>query len=320
MKPHLDLDAQVALLEKRGLEISISLDLSQFLKDHNYYRLRGYFHPFLETETDISSSGKFSAGTTGQVIKDLVEFDRRLRNLLFEALAVFETRFRASLAYHAGKVNPFIHLEGPGTVAEFDAHSEQGSGESQRDLWVKGYNSTLEKHKKNDIVRWHIDRYDGRIPIWAAVELLDFGKISKLYRSLEECVASQIASDFGGGAIFVKSMVATLNDLRNHVAHHSRIWNFHYPVAPIANYSKLPTKLHHLASLSDYERHKLFTRLSLLMFLDSERDFAINFTNRLLDILLALPRSDSLSPMSMGMADGFRQSELWISYFLRNGF
>lgn len=318
MKPHLSLDSQINLLLDRKLEIADPGTFKVFIKNHNYYRLRGYFHPFLTEDTIDVQASVFKPGSTSQVIEELVDFDRTLRNLLFEALAVFETRFRASLAYHAGAMNPYIHLDGPGTTADFKK-SQTGDGPSAHETWLNGYWSTLDKHRKNDIVRWHLERYQGRIPIWAAVELLDFGKISKLYRGMEEDLATKIADDFGGGAVFVKGLAATLNDLRNHVAHQSRLWNFHYPVAPVARRNKLPELLLHLADLTDYERHKLFTRLSLMLFLDTNNDFGINFSARLLEQLHKLPHSEYLSQRSMGFAEPFKNSVLWSRYFSRNG-
>lgn len=318
MKPHLSLDSQINLLVERKLEIADPDTFKVFIKNHNYYRLRGYFHPFL-TEDDVDmQAGMFKPRSTSQVIQELVDFDRTLRNLLFEALAVFETRFRASLAYHAGEVNPYVHLDGPGTTIEFRT-SPAGDVPSAHQTWLDGYWSTLEKHRKNDIVRWHLQRYQGRIPIWAAVELLDFGKVSKLYRGMEEDLASRIAADFGGGAVFVKGLAATLNDLRNHVAHQSRLWNFHYPVAPVARRAKLPELLSHLADLTDYERHKLFTRLSLMLFLDNHNDLGIDFSVRLFKQLQDLPVSQYLSQRSMGFAEPFKTSALWSRYFKWNG-
>jgi len=48
---------------------------------------------------------------------------------------------------------------------------------------------------------------DGKFPIWAAVELLDFGNISRLFAGLDEPVATAVANEFGGGARFMKGVV-----------------------------------------------------------------------------------------------------------------
>jgi len=102
MKPHLTLEAQLSLLATNGLKVSDPDLFLIFLRQQNYYRLRGYFHPFL-AEVGGKVTNQFMPQSTDQTIIELVEFDRRLRSLLFEALAVLETQFRSVLAYHAGK-------------------------------------------------------------------------------------------------------------------------------------------------------------------------------------------------------------------------
>jgi len=84
MKPHLTLEAQLSLLMTNGLEVSDPDVFLIFLKQQNYYRFRGYFHPFL-AEIDGKVTNQFKPQSTDQTIIELVEFDRMLRSLLFEA-------------------------------------------------------------------------------------------------------------------------------------------------------------------------------------------------------------------------------------------
>ena len=84
MKPHLTLEAQLSLLVTNGLEVSDPDVFLIFLKQQNYYRLRGYFHPFL-AEVDGKATEQFKPQSAAQTIIELVEFDRMLRSLLFEA-------------------------------------------------------------------------------------------------------------------------------------------------------------------------------------------------------------------------------------------
>lgn len=309
MKPHLTIEQQIELLLQRGLNIDNPSNFGIFLKDHNYYRVRGYFHPFL-LESDFGKSSQFKPETTDTTIIKLVEFDRNLRNFLFEALAIFETKLRSSVAYHAGSVNPYLHIDGQGLTAEFKHPSSDGNL-SKFDEWSIGYCNALEKHSKNEIVLKHVETYNGVLPIWAAVELLELGKVSSLLRALEEPIASRISGDFDCSVALFKSIVATLNDLRNHVAHHSRIWNFHYPISPKVSSKKMPMELQHLAGTTDYQRHKLYSRISLLLWLEKGNSLNVDFENRMLSILRVLPISPSISHAAMGWSEEFRNSSLW---------
>jgi len=271
--------------------------------------LRGFFHPFLDTDQNQRATN-FKPGISDSHIVDLVEFDRKLRNLLFDALAIFETQFRSILAYYAGQVSPYIHLNGIGLSVEFKKPRPDQDG-SEHDEWILKYKESIEKHEANSIVLWHQNNYQGVLPIWAAVELLELGKVSKLFRALDEPIATRVAEEFQMGAIFLKGVVASLNDLRNHVAHHSRVWNFHYPINPPARARKLPAGLLHLSKISDYDRHKLFTRLSLLLWLDSCNSFGIGFKARLFELLYEIPKSKSITYLSMGYTKEFSISPIW---------
>jgi abortive infection bacteriophage resistance protein len=312
MKPHLSLEEQCQLLIDRGLIVVDRVEFLDFLKNHNYYRLRGYFHPFL-MKFDDSVSDLFTPGTEAQTIKELVDFDRRLSMLLFEVLGIFETRFRASVAFHASRVNPYLHLTADSFTEEF-ATKQSNAELSPYEEWLNGYLSALEKNRKTEFVRWHRDAKDGRLPIWAAVEILDLGKVSKLYRGLSESITAKIAEDFHVNAAFLKGTIACLNNLRNHVAHHTRIWNQHFTSNPTLRPSKLPYELLHLNEQSDSESHKLFTRLSLLLWFDEQLHFEVDFPNRLFQLLRELPQSESLALESMGFGDSFRKSSLWRNF------
>ena len=82
-------------------------------------------------------SDQHRPGTTAETILSLNEFDRKLRNLLFEALAVFETKFRASVAYHAVSKNPYLHLDGIGLSTDFTSKLQQ-DGQSKYTQWHIG--------------------------------------------------------------------------------------------------------------------------------------------------------------------------------------
>lgn len=317
MKSHLSLTEQCDLLMSRGLEVENVDGFIDFLSKQNYYRLAGYLHPFLVQHEGVVSK-QFKPGTSSQTVEDLVEFDRHLRTLLFEALAVFETRFRGSLAYHVGRRNPYLHIDGIGFAKEFTAVGEFGEDSPHRE-WLRGYEAAVKKHNRNDVVRWHEESNFGKLPIWAAVEILDFGKVARLYRGLEEDLASEIAIDFAGKGVFLNGAVASLNNLRNHVAHHGRIWNLHFPVNPTLRASKLPTELLHLSQQTSYAKHKLVTRLSLLLWFDKNSSFDIDFSNRLFALLRELPGSDSLSLQAMGYSETFAESDLWARFLNTKG-
>lgn len=68
--------------------------------------------------------------------------------------------------------------------------------------------------------------YGGELPIWVAIEVWDFGMLSKLYSGMKLGDRDRIAQKYGveRGKIFA-SWLRGLNFIRNVSAHHSRLWN-----------------------------------------------------------------------------------------------
>ncbi len=130
-KPHLSLAEQVGMLIERGLQVDNTELAMRALGRYNYYRLRGYFHVFLEQEIDSKTNvqvrtNRFLFGTTLENVLAIYDFDTQLRRVLLDALSEFELRLRTSIAYHAGKIDPHIHLNGNGLNSEFIKINSRG--------------------------------------------------------------------------------------------------------------------------------------------------------------------------------------------------
>ena len=88
-KPPLSHDAQLDLLQQRGLVIDDRRRALHYLSQLNYYRLGAYWLPF---ESDHNSH-EFHSGTTFEQVLNLYIFDRELRLLVAQWFT--NTRHRA---------------------------------------------------------------------------------------------------------------------------------------------------------------------------------------------------------------------------------
>jgi len=70
----------------------------------------------------------------------------------------------------------------------------------------------------------------------------------------------------------------------------------------------------HLHDLEDYERSKLFTRLSVLIWLDGENKFNLDLKSRLFALLHTLTESEYMKFSSMGYSSTFQSSNLWSGF------
>lgn len=66
----------------------------------------------------------------------------------------------------------------------------------------------------------------GRLPIWVAIEIWDFGALSRLFAGMNVKDQDVIAASYGlGTGRELEKWLRSLSYLRNVAAHHSRMWN-----------------------------------------------------------------------------------------------
>ncbi|WP_374972757.1 Abi family protein [Spongiibacter marinus] len=206
-----------------------------YLQRIGYYRLSAYWYPFRRFEVvQDSGTGKLSTRATDQFHIDthfldavnLYLFDKRLRLLLVDALERIEIALRVDLSYTLGRKSPFAHLEKSYFHPGFAGRPfRRGSPQSCFDAWQDKYQALVARSKE-DFVRHYHETHGDELPVWVAVELLDFGAISQLFGMLNVKDQSAIAQRYGVGDWKVfGSWLYSLSYLRNLVAHHSRLWN-----------------------------------------------------------------------------------------------
>lgn len=249
-------DEQVDLLKARGMDVGDREIAIAQLKHVSYYRLSGYWYPFRRIE-DGKRTDEFFPDTTLKDVMKLYSFDATLRSATFGALAPIELTMRALLGHTLGRVHECAHLER-------DVLNARAQGQSY-DLWLSRY--VRESHDSHEeFVKHHRRKYEGRLPVWAAVEILDWGGLTKLFGFSPREVQDEVAAEFGLRAPQLESWLKSLDIVRNVSAHHGRLFNRVFALAP-----RLPPagKFPALDSASPFTR--TFGHLSLIQFmLDSQ--------------------------------------------------
>ena len=218
------------MLQNRGLIITDRDKALKYLERIGYYRLSGYWYPFRKESTflDKKSDEFFEFATFEQVI-NLYIFDKKLRLLVIDAIERIEMAIRVDVAYILGVNNGLAYLEIKELHGKFSKqviNKGINKGKTQQEVWVEKFNVAIKRNQKTDFVKHHIEQYGGNLPIWVAIELLDFGMISTLYSGLKNNDKDKIALKYNveNGEIFAQ-WLRSLNHLRNIAAHHSRLWN-----------------------------------------------------------------------------------------------
>ena len=74
-------------------------------------------------------------------------------------------------------------------MRSFEAGSAEPSREGKPyEIWLEKYTKKLGRSHE-DCVSHHQDNYDGVLPVWAAVEIVDLGSLRYLFRVLSEVSA-----------------------------------------------------------------------------------------------------------------------------------
>lgn len=208
---------QLDLLASRGLTIGGRAEAVAFLSRVNYYRLSAYCIPFEQARHAFLPGAKF------EQVQALYELDRKLRQRVMEAVEIIEVATRTALAYHLSqRYGPFAHsavanFRDPAKHAEWMAEVLKETGRS-RETFVSHFKATYDEYPQ--------------LPIWAAVEIMSFGSLSKLFAELQEADKTEIAKTFGLHRQVFVSWLHTLVYIRNICAHHARLWNRELAIAP----------------------------------------------------------------------------------------
>jgi len=234
-KPHLTYEQQLSKLKRRGVACGDDGQALALLRTAGYYRISAYVYPFRQLLPATEQTGvryrsdAIRPGTTLQHIRDLWAFDRDLRLLCLDASETIEVGVRTRIAYVLGRRSTFGHVEERALdrMQCGRTRKEEPDGPTEFQRWISRYRQLLGGAKHEDYVRHHLATYpDDDLPIWVAVELLDFGAVARLLSLMRVEDQNEVAKGVNvSSGKRLHSMLRSLAYVRNLAAHHSRTWN-----------------------------------------------------------------------------------------------
>jgi abortive infection bacteriophage resistance protein len=290
-------DEQITQLKKRGLIIKDEEIARYYLASIGYYRLSGYWWPMLADKTNHI----FKPNSTFENIIAIYNFDKELRLILFDVIESIEIDFRTKLIYNLSleispwwfeDVNNFKNsMEHRNTLISIDRELQQ----------------TKENFIKQHYLKYHTDTR--RPPAWKTMEITSFGTISKLYGNLNNIIRAKniIAIEFGlVNHTFFPSWLQSISQIRNMVAHHSRLWNKNLPGRPRL-LSKPPFPW--LKDVPPASEHfMLYIHLCCMKYLLNIIKPKNDMTERLNRLLLTYTNID---PNVLGLKPNWQDEPLW---------
>ena len=293
-KPPLTIEQQIRRLKDRGMAIDDDSLAAHYLKHLNYYRLCAYWLPF---ERDHANH-RFRDGASFREVLNLYIFDRELRLLVLDAIERLEISVRTQWAYH------FSHRYGPHGYVERRYFKQDHRGWCHDDQ-VRRFAKEA-SHSKEEFIIHLLRQYEEDVPpLWAAVEIMSLGQLSKWIANLRHGRdRNSIARSYDMDEIILVSFLHHLSIVRNLCAHHSRLWNREFTFS-----FKLPkrTPAPVVPVINRRAQRKIYNTLVMMIwFLD-----CISPEHHFRKRLMALIEKHGIDSSAMGFPEGWRGLGFW---------
>ena len=242
LKKPLSFEVQLMhLINDKKLKVNNRKNALTILKHENYYRLSGYMIDFLD-EQDI-----FSQDVTFEKIYNIYKTEKEIRSTLFELVNDIEVYLKTQIAnYFSLKYGAIGYLN------PFNYKHEYGKDYSDVLHLLKKFNEIVSRNN-NLIVNHHNNKYNGFLPLWAMVELMSFGMISKFFSAMKTSDKKEICKIGYNDITYDKleSFYHCIAYLRNQCCHYQRFYRINHPIKPKA-YIARNIKLGKIRKISTY--------------------------------------------------------------------
>ena len=308
------IDQQLELLRSRGLKIDDDNKAKEYLQRIGYYRLSAYGFPFRQSKADVYSVvqtlDQFKPDTSFKNITDLYAFDKSLRLVVLDALERIEISLRTEVSLTLGAYGPNAHRDGQFFDRDF-LNIPQHRSNSLYDEWLSKLDEKSRTSKEEFANHFRTKYNQSHMPIWIAVELLDFGPLSHLLSGMRNQDLIKICQSYNvPNPTVLKGWIKTLSFVRNVCAHHSRLWN-----KPLVNQPPMPKQgtipdFDHVAA-SPYQSKRIYAALSIMRHLLRSINPRTKWDARLKDVIDTFPISPHVSLKTAGFPEDWKEQNLW---------
>ncbi len=313
-KPYLTVEQQLNLLRQRGLEVGDDGKAKEYLQRIGYYRLSAYGFPFRNSVIDVYGATQtldtFKNGTTFKNITDLYAFDKALRLVVLDALERIEISLRTEVALTMGILDPTAHRQRQFLDRGFN-NIPQGRQQSPFDEWLAKLDDKAKSSKEEFAHHFRTKYHQSHMPIWIAVELLDFGPLSHFLSGMRNQDIAKICTSYNiPNPTVLKGWIKSLSFVRNVCAHHSRLWNKALVNQPPMPKPGVIPQIDHVA-FSPYQTKRIYAALCILRYLLKSVNPRTNWATRLKELTDTFPTTPHVSLKTAGFPEGWKDVDLW---------
>ncbi|MCH5324423.1 MAG: Abi family protein [Eubacterium sp.] len=210
-QPPLTIDEQINNLKRIGLIIEDEEYARDILNDISYFRLIKAYGLGLKPR-----NGKYFEGVNFDQIVELYLFNANFRQLIFAQIERVEVNLRCRVANYFSCEH--------GIFGYMDENNFQDSNRHQE--FLKDVEEELSRNSRSPFVKNFQKNYiGGNLPLYAIVELISFGTLSKFYKNMKNSDKKAIANMYGIGFTYLESWFEHISYVRNICAHYGRLYN-----------------------------------------------------------------------------------------------
>ncbi|MDR2983094.1 MAG: Abi family protein [Puniceicoccales bacterium] len=313
-KPFLSIAEQRELLEKRGMQVDDRAEVEHYLRHEGYYRLSSYFYSFRSVDKHGKRLDAFVSDANFSDVIQLYEFDKWLRTSLLSGLRAIEISVRVAIAHHMGQKDIFAHENPYCLNSSFVSRESSRRGKTWYQVWLEKYHHLLSRGDQEDVVLKFIETYGQKIPIWVAIEIWDFGLLSRFFGGMKFNDQQAVSRLYGvDDPHFFSSWLRAFNYVRNVCAHHSRLWNRSIVEQPrLPRRNEIPELKHLTERGVSSPGARTYATLALATFVLKNMEHQGPWVETIVNLLKKFPACSSVSLKMMGVPDDWEDQPLWI--------
>lgn len=291
--PALTIEEQLILLKKKNLVVHNEDAVESILLSVGYFRLNMYMKYF-------RSGNNFRDNTSIETVDALYQFDKALRFYLFKAIADIEVALRAllnnSLACRYGP-----HWIMNNAIFKEDYHAEHN------ELIAEVTKYCTNKPEEQFIKQYRKQYTDpGLPPSWMIMEVLSFGKVSRIYEGIlltEDRV--KISRPLNTHDNILTSWLHCFTYIRNLCAHHAKILNRVLTIKPI-----MPSKKSNrfLLDFEELDVSKIYAVLCCIQYLLNTINTSSDFKRNIIQLI---DGNHIIDPLSLGFTRNWKEENIW---------
>lgn len=217
MKEFFTYEQQIDKLKKDGLIISDESQTERELKLEGYYNIINGYSPIFKINTC------FVKGTTFDNIKNLYDFDKNLRSIVYKYTSSIENHIKALIAHEFSR----IHGVNEKKYLTTDSFTKNAKAVDNVERLITECNQTItdalnrNSNKYREYIEHNYTKH-GHVPMWVLIRAISFGTTSIFYKNMLEEEKTAIAQTYHITSSQLANMLEVVVSFRNIVAHGER--------------------------------------------------------------------------------------------------